>query len=239
MATPRLPRNLPGGNPVSWIRALERRIALIEQRSPFTGTGLSAPASGVTQVDGSLIVQNGEAKSGNFAAGSAGWHLDHGGNAEFNALTIRGGIIGNDALTSPVGVGAIYDSLTNFALTTVLTNIRTTNITVPSGFTKAAVSIVVRVYAINPNTTGGYDTHGGDYLYGEANIQGFNGYALPLAVSGSGGSGTNISPFSTVLSGLTAGSTFNVQIAASTNYANWAANASNTAEVSGSVLWFR
>lgn len=236
MATPELP-----GTFKRVIEKLRYDLNMTNEKlnNVFANTGLSVPGPNVTRVDGSLIVQSGEAKSGNYVAGSSGWHLDHGGNAEFNDLTIRGGIIGNDALTTPVGVGAIYDSLTNFALTTTLTNIRTTNITVPTGFTSAAVSIVVRVFAINPNTTGGYDTKGGDYLYGQANIRGYNGYALPLAVSGSGGSGTNISPFSTVLTGLTAGSTFNVQIAACTSYAGWAANTSNTAEVSGSVLWFR
>lgn len=189
-------------------------------RSAFTGTGVHP--NGNQGLD-----------SDNYVAGAAGFSLRGGdGFLEINDVLIRGGIIGNDSLSNPVAPGSIYDSRTNFSLTTTLTNIKTTTITVPPGFTEAAVSITARVFAINP-------TASLDYLYGQANIAGYNGYALPLAVSASGGSGTNVSPFSVVLSGLTPGSTFTVQIAACTGFAAWAANASNTAEVSGSILWFR
>lgn len=182
-----------------------RQIRIQGTASRLARTGLSIPEPGVTQVDGSLHVL------GDFVAD---------------------GKISNDALVAPVAPGVIFASVTNFALTTTLANILTQNVTVPAGFTRAAVSVVARVFAYNP-------TANLDYLYGQANVSGLNGYALPLAVSGSNGSGTNISPFSTVLEGLTPGSTFPVQIAASSAFAAWAANAGNTAEVSGSVTWFR
>jgi hypothetical protein len=184
---------------------LEREVRMLRTRSPFANTGISITAPGQFEIDGSVTV------TGDF---------------------IAEGKISNDALVAPVAPGSIYDSRTNFALTTTLTNIRTTTITVPAGFTRAAVSIVVRVHAFNNNA-------GLDYLYAQANIAGYNGYALPLAVSGSGGSGTNVSPFSAVLSDLTPGGSFTVQIAAQTAFASWAADTQNTAEVSGSVLWFR
>lgn len=201
------------------IRKIQEQIRRMQAASPFFGTGFHPNGAGGMDSD-------------NFVAGTSGYSFKNDGNAEFNDLTLRGGIIGNESLTSPVAPGSIYDSRTNFALTTTLTNIRTTTITIPAGFTQAAVSVVVRVQAFN-------NTASLDYLYAQANIAGFNGYALPLAVTGSGGSGINVSPFSTVLSGLTPGGSFSVQIAAQTAFANWAADADNVAETSGSILWFR
>lgn len=187
------------------LAAHDRQIRMNAFASRLARSGLSVPAPGVTQVDGNLVVL------GDFTAE---------------------GKVSNDALVAPVAPGVVFDSLTNFSLTTTLTNIRTTTITVPAGFTRAAVSVVVRVFAINP-------TASLDYLYAQANIAGLNGYALPLAVSGNGGSGTNVSPFSTVLDNLTPGGTFTVQIAAGTAFAAWSASAQNTAEASGSIMWFR
>lgn len=167
-----------------------------------------------------------------FAAPGTSGNYFGGDGLVANALKLRPGSVDNDALASPVAPGAVFASRTGFALTRSLTNILTTTITVPAGFTRAAVSVVARVFAYNP-------TANLDYLYGQANIAGFNGYALPLAVSGNNGSGTNISPFSTVLEGLTPGGSFTVQIAAGTSLANWPANTGNTCETSGSVMWFR
>lgn len=198
---------------------IKAQLRQMRSASPFYGTGMHPNG-------------NGGMDSDNYVAGASGYSFHDDGNAEFNQITLRSGIVGNDALTSPVAPGVIFDSRTNFALTTTLTNILTTTVTVPPGFTRAAVSVVCRVFAYN-------NTASLDYLYGQANIAGLNGYALPLAVSGSGGSGTNISPYSTVLTGLTPGGSFAVQIAASTSFAAWAANSGNTCETSGSVMWFR
>lgn len=176
---------------------------------------------------------------------NSGIHLTAPGQFEIDGtVTVTGdfiaeGKISNDALVNPTSPAAVFDYVQNFALSTTLTNIKTTTVTVPAGFTKASVSIVVRVFAYNPNNTGGYDGAGGDYLYGQANINGSNGFALPLAVSGNGGSGTNNSPFSKILTGLTSGDSISLQIAASTSFAGWAANAANVAEVSGSIAWYR
>lgn len=208
-------------------------------RNPFANTGLSVPGPGVVQVDGALVVQGGEARSGNYTAGSTGWRLRPDGTIEMNDAQIRGGIIGNDALTSPTKSEAIYASTTNFSLTTTPTNKLTKTLTVPTGFTSAAITVTARVFIFNPNTTGGYDGAGGDYLYGAANIAGLNGWSLPLAVSGSSGSGTNISTFSTVLTGLTPGGSVLVQAEAQTAFASVAADPGNTAELSGMVTWYR
>lgn len=201
-------------------------------RSAWFNSGAKVDGKGAIQSD------NFDGDLANLDAGTTGWAMNA-DRAAFGELILRPGSIGNDSLTNPVAVESVYDSFGGFGLTTSMVNIRTKTVPVPAGFTKAAVSITVRVFAVNMGTTGGYDGLGGDYLYGQANINGYNGYALPLAVSGNGGSGTNISPFSAVLTGLTPGSSVSLQIAAQTAYANWAANAQNVAEISGSVQWYR
>ena len=198
----------------------------LRSRSSFSGTGMHPNGQGGIESD-------------NFVAGASGYKFDYTGNAEFNDLTLRGGIIGNDALTNPVAPGVVWADLHNFGLSTTLTNKLTSTITVPAGFTTAAVSVVGRCFVYNPNTTGGYDGAGGDYLFAQTNVAGYNGNTLPLAMSGSNGSATAVSPFSTVLPGLTPGGSFTVQMAASTYYASVAADPGNTIELSGSILWFR
>jgi hypothetical protein len=213
MPAPLTPKNI--------LDEIKARLTRIEQRlnNVLAHTGLSVPAEKVVQCDGSFNVLGDLNVSG--------------------TLELPNGSVNNAALVNPVSPLAVYDYIQNFSLSTSLTNIRTTPITVPAGFTKAAVSITVRVFAYNPNTTGGYNGAGGDYLLAEANINGLNGFALPVAVSGSNGSGVNVSPFSTVLTGLTPGGTISLQIAASVNYAAWAANTQNTADVSGMIQWYR
>lgn len=203
----------------STLRAQAKQLRRQGSASSYALTGAAVPEQGVTA-------------SPNFVAGSAGWALYDNGNGEFNELTLRSGIIGNDALTNPVVPGYLFASANTFGVTTTLTNILTRNVTVPSGCTQLAASVTGRVYATN-------NTAGLDYLYGQANIAGFNGNALPLAVSGSNGTGTNISPFSVLLTGLTPGSNVAFQMAASTAFASWASNASNVVELSGLLLWFR
>lgn len=250
---------LPDINPRDYgqiLRGLIADVKNLKRNSPWARSGMRPNGDNGVVVDGDLIVGgnlrldgkgtvsgtwqsadfDGDLAAGN--AGTKGWAFNS-LRAAIGELFLRPGSVTNDSLANPVLVEAIYDSRTAFALTTTMTNIRTKTLTVPPGFTKAAVSIVVRVFARNPNTAGGYDTFGGDYLYGQANINGFNGYALPLAVSGNGGSGTNNSPFSAVLTGLSPGAAISLQIAAQTAFAGWAADAQNVAELSGSVQWYR
>ena len=146
-----------------------------------------------------------------------------------------------DSRRAGIGIApqAVYDSTTNFALTTGLGALRTTTITVPSGMTSAAVTVTGRVYAINPNTTGGADAAGADYLTAQSAIAGNTSLALPILAKGSSGSTINVAPVSTVLTGLVPGSTFTLTVSAKTQYASWATNAANTVDVSGQILWFR
>jgi hypothetical protein len=202
------------------IRAAEEGLQQLRNRSPFFGTGMHA--NGANGLD-----------SDNYVAGASGFSLRGGdGFLEINDIRLRGNIIGNDALTNPSSPLAVYDSTSNFSVPTSLTNIKTVTIPVPAGFTSASVQLMVRCIAIN--STGGLD-----YLFSQANINGYNGYALPTAASGSGGSCLNTSQFAVVLAPGTLGSNVVLQIAVQTSFGAWAASASNVADMAASITWYR
>ena len=145
----------------------------------------------------------------------------------------------NDLLTKVVRTDAIFASASNFSLSTSSATKVSLTITVPAGFTKAAVSVIGRVFAINNNTTGGPAGTGLDYLYADARIAGFVGNGMPLVANGSNGSAMNVAPFAKVLTGLTPGDTFTILVNAATSYLSWAAQASNKADLSGTISWYR
>ena len=225
-----------------WLRQQERKAQRQQQSSAFNRSGTSVTAEGVTTVDGELDVVGNLDVTGTAAFDG---NTTIGGNAAITGtLSLPAGIIGNDALTSPVVPQSVFGSITNFALTarnpvTTADVIKTVTITVPAGMTSAVISVISRVFAINNNTTGGINTFGADYFFAQTGIAGFLDTALPKVVDGSGSSDIAISPFAKVLTGLTPGGTFTVTIGACSDYLNWAASASNLATVSGNILWFR
>jgi hypothetical protein len=195
-------------------------------RSPFFGTGMHPNGEGGIDSD-------------NFVAGTSGYSFGSDGNAEFNDLTLRGGIIGNDALTNPVRGDSAYTATSGFSLDTVgATPLASQSWFTPDGFTTADILIVGRVFAYN-------NTAGLDYLQARSRVYipstGAQGYgnAMPVAVSGSSGSGKNDSPISIKVEGLTDGQEIRLQVQAWTSFANWAANAGNIADVSGQIIWTR
>lgn len=206
---------------------VRERLRQLENRSPFFGTGIHP--NGNQGLD-----------SDNFVAGVSGYSFQGDtGNAEFNDLTLRGGIIGNDALTTPTAPGVVWATASNFAVSTSYTTLITRTVTVPPGFTSAAVSLTGRVFAIDPNTTGGSNGSGADYLYALTTIAGIDGNGLPIPLGGYNGSIINACPLSTILTGLTPGGTFTVSLSAASSFQAFAADASNTADLGGSILWFR
>lgn len=224
---------LPETGP-SLLRELRRRerLALRQaQSSAFARSGTRVSAEDVTEVSGQMQSADfdGDLATGN--AGTKGWALNA-FRAAFGELFLRPGSVENDALASPVKPQGIYTVAQNFALATTDVAVTSQTITVPAGFTSAVISVVGRVYATNPNAA--YD-----YLVIVSKISGTGGANLPLLVGASGGSGINVSPYSRVLTGLTSGGTFVVEVRAYVSIANWAANAQNTAELSGTIHWFR
>lgn len=127
---------------------------------------------------------------------------------------------------------AIYAQTSNFGLRITSATVLSTTITVPAGFTSAAVSVVGRAFAINSTTSV-------DYLYADARIAGTPGHGLPIVATASNGSALNVAPYSKVLTGLTPGSTFVIAVNAATSFASWAADSSNSADLSGIINWYR
>ena len=231
-ATPQPPRNHPDGSGlIRWMKGGESQLSFLRERlnRPLANTGMSVPGPGVTQVDGSLVVQGGDAKSGNFATGSTGWHLDHTGNAEFNDLTLRGGIIGNDALTNPVIPQSVWKGTTaDFSLNTGWTALTAQTQSAPSGASSVIVHGFVRLVATNT-------TASKDYLYSDLDIAGQScgGFATPVAA---GDVGTSFCSFARVLTGV---SSVTLTAYGSTSTGTWATGTGNVCQISASVLWFR
>ncbi|SER80032.1 hypothetical protein SAMN05216199_1260 [Pedococcus cremeus] len=187
--------------------------------SPFFGTGFHPNGLGGMDSD-------------NYEAGVSGYRFSDNGNAEFNDLTLRGGIIGNDALTSPVVPGVINDSSSGFGIGTAYANVFTGSLPVPAGFTSAAISVVARVFALNNGASGV------DYLRIRPVVGSNTGTAVPIAATNAGGSATAVTPMSVVLTGLSGG-TIALAIQALADFNAWPSDSLNRADLSGSVLWFR
>jgi hypothetical protein len=202
------------------IRKIEDWMRRKDSASPFAFTGMHPNG-------------NGGIDSDNFVAGVSGYRFADDGNAEFNQLTLRAGIVGNDALTSPVVPGVINAGSSGFAIGTSYATVYSGNIAVPAGFTSAAISVVARVFALNNGSSSV------DYLRARPAIAGNTGTGVPVAATNAGGSATATTPLSVVLSGLTGGSNVAVSIQAAADYAAWPSDSLNRADLSGSVLWFR
>lgn len=227
------------------LRQQTRQAQRQQQSSAFNRSGTSVTAEDVTEVEGTLnvvgalVIDGTETVNGPLVVHGAAT-LDGtttiGGNASIvGTLSLPAGIIGNDALTSPVTPQAVSANVTNFGVPVAETIILTETITIPAGFTSAVVSMTGRVFAYNPNSLVSYY----EYLYARTKIGSLSGYAFPLEVAGTNGSGINVSTYAAVLTGLTGGNTFTITVRAWTGDRAWGAVAQNAADVHGSILWFR
>lgn len=146
-----------------------------------------------------------------------------------------------DAARAGIGIAPqkIYFSATNFALAVGSGTLATSTITVPDGMTSAVIDVKTRVIAFNPNVTGGTNGAGADYFAAQAVIGPDPGVFMYLSTGGGNGSNINVAPFSDILSGLNPGDTFTLAINAWSGYLAWAANVDNTAEMSGTIAWYR
>lgn len=127
-----------------------------------------------------------------------------------------------NAVASLVGFGSIGMSAQAFTVPTVMTPVASSTLTVPPGYTQAAILGIVSVGAWNGSTAGAY-------LYVQALINGSPGASLPVYAAPSAYGEAGASAVRT-LSGLTPGSTIPVAVqcyAAS----GWGANGSNIANI--------
>ncbi|OIQ84056.1 hypothetical protein GALL_341360 [mine drainage metagenome] len=197
------------------------------------GRAAQGGANGALHIDGAtknLIIDQGEIQSGNYVTGSAGWALQPDGNAEFNVLTLRSGIIGPDALTNPADFGASGTSETGFGLTSTPTNRAASTIAVPAGYTRAEVHVTVDATAINTALSG--------LLIVSASINGITGGENSGGpVPNSYYANASASAIRT-LTGLSGGN-ITVATAVHCDAGTWPANANNIANCNASVVFLR
>lgn len=241
-ATPQPPRNTPDGL-IRWMKWVESKLSFILERlnNVLANTGLSVPSPGVTQVDGSLNVLGTENVSGTLNVSgneTVGGTLNVTGNTIIGGtLSLPNGIINNAALANPVRGDVTTANTSNFALSTSATTLASSTWALPSGFTSVTVDVTAKVYAINSTT-------GLDYVYARPRIVRVSDgatvlpTATPTPASGSGGSGTSLERYVAVVA-LAAGDSVRISVEGWTAFAAWAANASNWAEFSGSLTWYR
>ena len=201
------------------LRQQQRQMVRLADTSAFALSGTSVTAEGVVTVDGELDV------TGAMVVGGT--------------LSLPAGIVGNDALTSPVVPQAVYLQVSNFALTTSEVTLASSVITVPAGFTSAIVTLIGQVRCYNLHSTGGSNGAGGDYVLSQPFAGSHYGNALGAILLGSGGDSYDITPLTAILTGLTGGGTFTVGIQGASYYVDMAANTYNSAVLSGNILWLR
>jgi hypothetical protein len=205
------------------IEQIAERVKKLENTSPFSGTGMSVPSDGTTQVDGTLNVTGNE---------TVGGTLNVTGNTIIGGtLSLPAGIINNDALANPVVPGQAFQGASTFALSVAGSNIITVNKTVPTGFTSVVVNAYGRVAATNSTATK-------DAVYSAVDVNGTGGNQFGNEVA-AGDFGSVSAGYSTLLTGLTAGATVATHLFASTGLGGWASDPSNGADLSVTYLWFR
>jgi hypothetical protein len=200
--------------------------------SPFFGTGIHPTGDGglaSDAFDGDLATDD---------AGTTGWAANDEAMA-VGRLILRPGSIGNDSLTNPVAASVHKCSASAFSLSLTDTEKAGVNITVPAGFTQAQAVISGRMYAINPNTTGGADTTGTDALYVRVGIAANYSTATPTGISGSNGFATTTCDDAYVLTGLTPGGTIRLNVLGSCAYQPISATADNFISATASISWLR
>lgn len=209
---------------MSMLKDHSRRLRKLETAA---GLGNSAIGAG-----GLIIRNNGAVRSEDFAAGATGYRLQ-GDSAEFNDLTLRGGIIGNDALTSPVHPQVNRLRTNDFPITTTETTRLSLPIPIPAGYTKALILALVRATGFN-------DTLSPDMLYvgvdipGEVNI-GYQGQGAAESNWSASAVGDSVG----LTTGLTSASTITADARILTRDANWSTSPGNTLTLSAMTLFLR
>lgn len=189
---------------------LERQLTELRAANPFGLTGIK-PRNGGTDFDGYVNI-NGPAKI-------------------TGTLDLPAGIIGNDALASPVQHGSVGGSERSFPVTAAQTMRAVQTIAVPAGFTRATVLVVASASAINGSS-------GADFLYVAAYAgSGMGGDTYSYAGPNGGVASASASAIQT-FTGLSGG-TITVATAIRCQGATWPANASTSANTNAVVIFTR
>lgn len=191
------------------LQDLEREVREWKAANVFGLTGIK-PEDGGTSFDGYVHI-NGPAKI-------------------TGTLDLPAGIIGNDALASPVSPGSAGLTQQNFATSTGAATYAQASIAVPAGYSQALVMNGVSAGATNSGA-------GTDVLYVAASINGTAGGEQPAqTAAGAYGSGSAFAI--RTLTGLTGGS-ITVECRIRTGTGDWSAATGNTANVNALILFLK
>ena len=186
--------------------------------SPFFGTGMHPNGLGGLDSD-------------NFVTDTSGYRLAE--TPEFNDIKLRGGIIGNDALSEPVKAVRLHDDVDSFAVTTSDTVILSASTPVPAGYTQVLVlNFAVAVSAYNA-------TAATDFLYANTLINGVNppGWQIGSTPVSTTGTGVAYQIATDFRSGISGTLTFSGTV--SSAYGNWGADSTNVANLDVAMLFLR
>lgn len=170
------------------VRDLRRDVQELAAANPLATAGIDAVPDGI-------IVQGSETVNGPLDVNGT---MNVDGDATFNGnMTIAGtlnlpaGIVGNDALESPIYTESGYGDAYGFSVPNGEATVATATIPIPAGYTKATVTGIGAIYLYNSATTGnfGYGRVYIDWPTGASNW----GAKIPFALGANGGSG-NSSP---------------------------------------------
>ena len=203
--------------------ALVRRIKDLERTVQQLAAANPLGAAGIRAIDGGIVVEGSETVNGPLTI--------NGPATITGALSLPAGIIGNDALASPLVPYAFHADAQNFDLGNGANlPIVTHTVSVPAGFTRAVVNATASISAAN-------STAAADTIYCGILINGSGqGYSGRVGVD----PGAAANPSKTAGVVLTSlGASFTIQCTGSTFAASWPANSNNNANLDGSVIFLR
>lgn len=214
------------------LRQLERKLDALIKGAPLRNASITEGGIRVGG-DGYIRSTNWDGTSID-DPGTMGWALGGAdGVAILNTLLLREGIIGNDALTSPLGWAWEQRTEMGFAISTSGELRGQADLVIPAGFTKVAAIVAVGAGAVNSRASS-------DFLYAEAMLNGTVASEMPtLATSGTWGDVYSVRVG--VVEGLSGVEGQSVPIAARVHAQNggWAANSTNRVHVAALGLCFR
>lgn len=197
--------------------ALVRELRDIKRTQQQQAAANPLAAAGIDAVPDGIVVQGSEVVNGPLDVNGT---MTVDGNATFSGnMTIAGtlnlpaGIIGNEALESPVKQTAVYADADGFTLTPAEQDFCVTTITVPDGFTEAMVVATGTVNTYNTNAAS-------DYLWARVYINsGFGRRMFALMDATSGPASLTVNK-QVQLTGLVGGETITCKIKLASQVAN-------------------
>lgn len=167
-------------------------------------------------------------------AGTFGWGLSgSNGNAIFNNIVLRGGIIGNDSLTNPVVPQRLQSYNNIFSITTTFASKLADTLVTPDGFTSVSILAIAHITGVNSRTAAGL-------LQVRISVNGFPNAPQINEAQPSGYTQVSNS-YATELTGLTDGQTIPISVEAAVDAGTWSpiTGSDNVVSFAVQAMFFR